>query len=341
MSAESTAKKRSRSTLSALTEQRDEPLWIRRASGAIEQGTELLLQRRRPAWTIAIVRILFGLTLLGWTVTMAVDTNDLLGADAVVPPSFASQDGWRWFDLDSTGAAWTAIVVLLVASIAITVGWRPTVWLLLSFVLLVAIQRRNPLILNSGDLLLRDFAVLLALMPTGAALSVDRWRRHGRAALRTAPLVAPWGLRLMQLQMMTIYFFAFWSKSGETWREGTAVSTVFRIEDITRFDVPEWLSANVLIIAMLTWGALAIELALALLLWAKRLRPLLIALGIMLHLFIDLFVIVGFFGPLMVVGLLSFADAGWVDRVVERRWRTRDVKQPTESADPAEQVEVS
>ncbi len=297
-----------------------------RSSAAIERGTDRLLQRRRPAWPLAVIRVMYGVILLGWTITMSFDAEDLLGSDALTPSRFATQGRWRWFDLDSTGAIWVALAALALAAVAIIVGWRPTLWFLLAFILLVAVQRRNPVILNSGDLVIRNFALLLALCPTGAALSVDRWRRHGRSALRTAPLVAPWGLRLLQLQMMVIYFFAFWSKSGDLWRDGTAVSTALRIGDLTRFDVPDWLTGNVLIIAVFTWGALLIEVGLAFLLWVRPLRPVLIVLGISLHLFIDLFIVVGFFGPLMVTGLMAFSDANWIDRVVDRvagRFRPR------------------
>jgi hypothetical protein len=77
---------------------------------------------------------------------------------------------------------------------------------------------------------------------------------------------------------------------------------------------------NVVAIAVVTWGTLALELCLAMLLWVKRLRPALIVSGFALHLFIDVFVLVGFFGPLMMMGLLSFADADWIDRLVARRF---------------------
>ena len=164
--------------------------------------------------------------------------------------------------------------------------------------------------------------VLIFFMPTGAALSVDRWRRHGRGALWTAPDVAPWGLRLIQLQLCVVYFFAFWSKGGDLWHNGTAVSTVFRIDDITRFGSPGWLTTNVALIGLFTWGTLAIELALTTLLWARRLRPVLIGLGFLLHFFIDVFVLVGFFGPLMMIGLLSFADADWLERRIAARRAT-------------------
>ena len=56
------------------------------------------------------------------------------------------------------------------------------------------------------------------------------------------------------------------------------------------------------------------------LLWVKRLRPLLIVLGLSLHVLIDMFIIVGFFGPLMVTGLMAFTDADRIDRFVQRRW---------------------
>jgi hypothetical protein len=295
------------------------PPRLERTRSPFKPAIHTLFQRKRPAWPIAIMRILFGLVVFGWTATMAVDVGSLLGSDALVPIEFASQGGWNWFALESTGAVWVAIGVLLIASVAITLGWRPTEWLVLTFVLLVAVQRRNPVILNSGDVLLRNFALILAFMPTGAALSLDRWRRHGRGALWTAPNVAPWGLRLIQLQLCVVYFFAFWSKGGDLWHNGTAVSTVFRIDDITRFGSPGWLTTNVVLIGLFTWGTLAIELALTTLLWARRLRPVLIGLGLLLHFFIDVFVLVGFFGPLMMIGLLSFADADWLERRIATR----------------------
>lgn len=278
-----------------------------------------LLFDRRPAWTIAMVRVLYGSMLLAWTVSSLVDAGTWFASDGPVPPRFATTGGWTIADLDTTGTAVVALVVLLLAGVAIVVGWHPTPWLVLSFLLLVAVQRRNPLILNSGDLILRNLALLLAFCPTGAALSVDRWRRHGRDSLWTAPLVAPWGLRLVQLQMIVVYFFAFWSKSGSTWHNGTAVSTALRLDDLQRIGAPWFMTDNVPIVAMLTWGALAIELALALLLWYRPARFALIVLAILLHSMIDGLMLVGFFGPVMVIGLLSFVDAGWLDHRISER----------------------
>lgn len=273
---------------------------------------------RRSAWPLAVARIIIGLAILGWAFTMLFDIGPLLGSDALVGPEFAS-DLNRYLPLDSTATVSIALALLMVAAVSIIVGWRPTIWLLVAFVLLVAIQRRNTMILNSGDIILRNLTLLLALTPTGAALSLDRVRKYGRNALWTSAKVAPWGIRLIQLQMMVVYFFAFWSKTGDLWKSGTAVSTAFRLQDLQRVGQLDILVDNIWIVAMLTWSTLVVELALGMLLWVKRLRPLLIVFGVLLHLMIDTFVLVGFFGPAMVAGLMTFLDADRLDGTMRNR----------------------
>lgn len=298
---------------------------------AVGRALDRLLWRPRPAWPLAIARILFGLVLLAWTVTLMLDASTFLSDDGAVGPEFAGRDGWRWFDLDTTTSAWIALIALVATAVCIVVGLFPGVALVAAFVLLVAVERRNPLIINSGDLVLRNFALLLAFTPSGAALSVDRWRRHGRSSLWTSPRVAPWGLRLVQLQVVVVYFFAFWSKSGESWRNGTAVSTALRLDDLQRFPAPAFMIEMVIAVAVLTWGALAVELALAALLWCKPLRPLLLVLALGLHLSIGGLMLVGFFGPAMFVGLFTFLDGDRLDDVVARR---RPAPTPTEQDGP-------
>ena len=272
----------------------------------------------RTAWPLAIARVLTGLAILLWTTTMALDVGPLLGNDGLVGVEFA--DGLdRYLPLDTTFTVSLALVALGLVAIAIIVGWRPSFWFVVAFVLLVAIQRRNTMIPNSGDIILRDLTLLLALTPTGAAMSVDRVRRHGRGAFWTSSMVAPWGLRLVQLQMIVVYFFAFWSKGGGLWRNGTAVSTAFRLQDLQRFGELSVFVDDIWFVAFLTWSTLAVELALAALLWVKRLRPYLIVLGIALHVMIDTFMLVGLFGPAMIAGLMTFLDADRLDRLVQRR----------------------
>ena len=289
----------------------------------------------RPAWPLAIARVLLGVAILGWAVTMTVDVSTFLSDDGLVPTANA-HTGWRWIPLDSPSSARLALAALVGASIAIIIGWRPTVWLVVAFALLVAIQRRNPYITNSGDLVLRDLALLLAFCPTGAALSVDRIRRDGRRAFFTSALVAPWGTRLVQLQMMVVYLFAVRSKNGSSWSDGSAVSTAFRLDDLQRFGPVQILIDNVTVVALITWSTLIVELALGTLLWSKRLRPALIVLGVLLHLTIDASMLVGFFGLAMIAGLMTFLDADWIERVAQRRRQRVDAGPGTVGADADE-----
>jgi Vitamin K-dependent gamma-carboxylase len=302
-------------------------------TSAVREFGRRVFIAERPAWPLAIARIVIGVAILGWAVSMSFDVDAFLSDDGLIAKDLADR-AWPWIPLDSEASVRIALATLIAAAIAIIAGWRPTIWLVVGFILLVSIQRRNPFILNSGDLILRNLTLLLAFCPTGAALSVDRVRRHGRAALFTSAHVAPWGMRLVQLQMMVVYLFAFRSKSGDEWTNGSAVSIVFRLTDLQRFGQLSFLVENVAIVAFLTWSTLIIELALGTLLWAKRLRPTLIVLGVLLHLMIDGLVLVGFFGIAMIAGLMTFLDAERIDRWMQRR-RTQPSGAVDESANAA------
>ena len=134
-------------------------------------------------------------------------------------------------------------------------------------------------------------------------------------------MVAPWGLRLVQLQVMVVYLFAFWSKSGNEWREGIAVSTALRLRDLQRFGQLDVLVENIWIVAALTWGTLVVELMLGTMLWCKPLRPLLIVLGVLLHLSIGGLMLVGFFGLTMIAGLMTFLDGDAIEASMHARRR--------------------
>jgi Vitamin K-dependent gamma-carboxylase len=296
-------------------------------SAALRDFGHRLFVAERPAWPLAIARIVIGVAILGWAVSLSFDVDVFLTNDGLVSNDLAGPT-WPWIPLDSEASVRIALAALIGAAIAIIVGWRPTIWLFVGFILLMSIQRRNPLILNSGDLILRNLTLLLAFCPTGAALSVDRMRRYGRSALFTSSLVAPWGTRLVQVQMMVVYLFAFRSKSGDEWSNGSAVSIVFRLDDLQRFGELSVLVDNVIVVAFLTWSTLIIELALGTLLWVKRLRPPLIVFGVLLHLMIDGLVLVGFFGLAMIAGLMTFLDAERIDR-----WMKRRARQPSNVGD--------
>jgi hypothetical protein len=155
------------------------------------------------------------------------------------------------------------------------------------------------------------------LAPSGAALSLDRRLavRRGRVDPGDVPLRAPWVLRLLQIQLSILYLSAVWFKvGGETWRDGTAVSYALRIENLQRFPLPDALTTSELASNVLTFGTLAIELSLGLLVWNRRLRPWILLAGVSLHLGIDYAIRVGFFSYAILVLYIAFIPPETMDR---------------------------
>jgi uncharacterized membrane protein YphA (DoxX/SURF4 family) len=279
--------------------------------------------------TLALFRIGFAVIVIAWTISLAPALYSFYGDEGILP---AHPDGgrgaWGLLQLDSSVAAVTILyLLLLVAGFCLAFGFKTRLAAVIVFVCLVSFGRRNPWVLNSGDLLIFVLAFYLMLAPSGAALSVDRWLK-ARSRFWEFPMRAIWPLRLIQVQVSLLYFFAVWEKvRGETWNDGTAVSYAFRLEDLERFPVPGFVTDSLLLVNLLTYGTLAIELALAILVWNGKLRPWVLLLGVMLHLGIAYAVRVGFFSSAAVVGYIAFLPpatvSAWLYRLRDRTARSR------------------
>jgi hypothetical protein len=111
----------------------------------------------------------------------------------------------------------------------------------------------------------------------------------------------------MQVQLSLIYLATVRVKmSGQAWPQGTAVSYALRLKDMLILPTPHWVSTNALLMNAATWGTLALELAIGILVWNRRLRPWVLAGGVVMHLLIMIAIGVGFFAPAMFVLYLAF-----------------------------------
>ncbi len=262
--------------------------------------------------SLAVVRIAFGLVAFAWTVALTPDLSAFFSSAGIVPGQPRTGGVWGLLGIAPGG---TAVVVVyaatLVASLALAAGWLTRLAAVVVFVGLLSFERRNPWVFNSGDGLLRVIAFYLMLAPAGAALSVDRWRR-GREHFWEFPERAPWALRLMQLQLSVIYLAGVWEKvQGGTWNDGTAVSYALRVSDLAALPVPAFLSHSPVVVNLLTFGTLAAELALGILVWNRGLRRWVLLGGVAFHLSIAWAIRVGFFSVGMLVLYLAFVDPEW------------------------------
>jgi hypothetical protein len=279
--------------------------------------------------TLALFRIAFGIVVVAWTISLAPALYSFFTDDGILPGHPDNGSGaWGLLQLDSSATAVTILYLfLLVGSLCLLVGFRTRLAAVVVFVCLVSFSRRDPWVLNSGDLLIFVLAFYLMLAPSGTALSVDRWL-GSRRRFWEFPKRSIWPLRLIQVQVSLLYFFAVWAKvRGTTWNDGTAVSYAFRLEDLERFPVPGFLTDTVVLVNLLTYGTLGVELALAILVWNGKLRPWVLLLGVGLHLGIDYAVRVGFFSFAALVAYIAFLPpetvSSWVYRVRDRMARSR------------------
>lgn len=268
-----------------------------------------------PTSTLAVVRIAYGALVLAWCGFMSFDLMAFFSSSGMLEERVARPFTWtvlEWFPSDV--ALVTCFVLLAVAAACVLVGWHTRLATVVVAVLLLSFERRNLVVLNSADSLLRLIGIFLMFAPAGAALSVDRWRR-ARDRFWEFPERAPWALRLVQLQISALYLFTVWLKvQGETWNEGTAVSYSLRITEVARFEVPISISTSALVSNLLTYGTLAVELSLALLIWNRRARPWVIAAGVALHLSIQATILVGLFSVTVFVGYLAFTPPETMSR---------------------------
>jgi hypothetical protein len=269
----------------------------------------------RSVAPLAFLRIALGLLIACWGLSLLPDARAFLGPEGVLPdvPEVRARIGilqvWR-----TDTAAVVVVASLIPAGLAVAAGIATRWATVLSYVLLLSVSRRDPWMLNSGDALLRHATLFLAFTPAGSVLSVDRWR-HARERFWEVPHAAPWGLRLVQIQIATVYAFSVFEKlRGTAWTGGTALADAWRITDVARFGVPLPIYDSMLLTNVLTFSTLVIELALAVLLWNRRARPYVVAAGIALHLGIEVTMAVGFFSLTAVSMYLSFTEGETAER---------------------------
>jgi hypothetical protein len=275
---------------------------------------------------MALVRIAWGLVSAVWALSLLPDVDPFLTDGAMRYDRGRGAGSWNPLDwIDWSQAPLVTTVLLLVAGLATAVGYRTRLASAASALSMIALLRTNTTIFNSGDLVLRQIGVAVALASAGLVLSLDARRTRGSLLPSPAVLRAPWALRLLQLQVAVGYALSAWAKlRGPSWHDGTALAQALRIEDLQRLTPPEWLFEQNVVLNLLTWSTVAFEASFAFLVWNRRLRPWVLGLGAAFHLGIDVFFDVGFFSIAMWIAYLAFIPPDVADRWVA--WIARTLR---------------
>jgi hypothetical protein len=170
--------------------------------------------------------------------------------------------------------------LLLVSAALLTVGAWTRISAVATWLLAEQLYRYDPTFANGGDLVIRAFLFLGMLSGWGEAYSIDAWRRRRAALMAGATAIPPfrriaaWPLRLMMVQLTIIYFVNGALKTGDAWRNGTALYYALNLDHFYRVpaqNVVTWLQW-VGVLPVLTWLTRYWELCFPLALLGAALR---------------------------------------------------------------------
>lgn len=179
--------------------------------------------------SLALLRIGLALTILADLFTRAGDLTAHYTDAGVLPRSVLEggilQPGYWSIHALSGSPVVQGILFLIAAVSAITMlfGYHSRLATIASWVLLISVQNRNPLLIFAADDVLRAVMFWAMFLPLGAAYSVDRAMN---TATRPVPLRILSGATLaLMAQQCFIYIFSavFKTTNAAWWPNGTAV----------------------------------------------------------------------------------------------------------------------
>jgi uncharacterized membrane protein YphA (DoxX/SURF4 family) len=320
---------------------------------------------------LALMRILLTVALLAdQLIQYAPHIGEFYGPDGVAPAGLWDADRlgeWRisylFFGTDHLLILYPAFGLWVLVTLLFLVGWH-TRWMNLGCWLMTrCFLERNPNIVYGADDVLQAGLFLLLLTPCGAAWSLDARRNRQRGLLQGPAWVAPWSLRILQIQLCLIYCTsgmaklkgnhwadAFWTTwpDGFTlplaldrlrgwianpkrewpqgaWWDGTAIHYVLNDTTMARWS-PAQFALPFWMTQIMTYVTVWWELLFPLLVLKRWTRTLALLFGLMFHIGILMTVDIGWFGYYM----LSFY-AVWVPDEFWARWDSK----PAVEGDPA------
>lgn len=217
---------------------------------------------------------------------------------------FFGEDGLPAAQFASTGPHTLAIlwgvpphallVVGIVGALGFAAGIFPRACGLVAFLIHFSLQQRNGFWADGSDNLVRCMLFWLLLAPLG---------RPGPAPI--------WPLRFCQLQVVSLYAASgLFKTEGSNWWNGTALYWVLSDARYQRFPLDDLLATPIgqFLCNVGTWGTLAVELSLPILLLVPRTRRIALVIGVAFHLGILATLRIGLFTPVVLVSYLAFLE---------------------------------
>ena len=294
-------------------------VWLRQyVNGCLEAWHRFWFEPA-DAFMLGIIRLLGGWMLFYNLAVWTMDLEAFFGDNGLQPLSAVKAlyvnrpifSFWLW-----TGDQylWPMHIACLVISAMFCLGFATRLTSILSFLITISYSQRVPIANFGFDQILGMLCLYLSVGPSGAAVSVDSLIRRwwlGRKGLVDAPrkfASARVAMRLIQLHLCAIYFWAGFAKlKGPSWWTGEAMWRVIANEEYQTMDLTwmAWVPWLPFLIAHVT---IAWEIFFIVLVWNPKFRPLMLFMGVLMHVGIGAFLGMWTFGLIMAFAYLAFSD---------------------------------
>ena len=268
---------------------------------------------------LAALRILFAILIL---IDLFIRARYLstFYTDAGVMPRWALaehfQGYWKW-SLHAMSGSKEIIGFLFfahaVAALLMGIGYRTRLFTIITWVLTVSLINRSEFMLQGFDEVLKVMLFWMIFLPIGRVWSADQWRR---ALPRPSnPVKFSAATVAILTQVIFIYFFSALLKTDAQWRtDGTAIYYALSIDTMAKGPA-QWLLQYPALMKVLTFGVFYLELLGPILLlvpfYIARIRTVMVALFMGMHMGLWFFIMTGPFSFLNMASMVIFLPYGF------------------------------
>ncbi|MGW6723981.1 HTTM domain-containing protein [Streptomyces sp. NPDC054995] len=305
-----------------------------RVRGAVRHAWALLTERPLSLYSIAVLRIGYGLLYLVFLLREFPHRDEIWGPGSPWTPDLVRQlfDQTGWVSVltlsDSRLYFELCYAAALVVSVLFLLGWRTRAVSVLFAVVVASFHARSIFMTDGGDNLVLLMALYLVLTASGRRWSLDA-RRAGRASgRRWLPSLPPrlgdarrtlvtavhnCGLLVIGVQVCFLYGAAgLYKVQGGTWGAGTALHYVLNLDLFQPWPVlSHWADEQALAIAVVGYLTVLLQVAFPFVLFGRLKYP---VLTMLLGMHIGIAVLMGlplFSGAMIIADAVFLPDRFW------------------------------
>ncbi len=186
--------------------------------------------------SLGVFRIALGILLLADLLMRLVDLEAHYTDDGLMPRSVLIQQVWIEGDISLHTLFGTSFFIAVLMgiqilfSLLIIFGIQSRISITLSWILLISLHSRNPLILSGGDTLLRLMLFWSIFLPLHHRFSLFLTSDLPKNESPHLGNYFSLGTMGFILQMICLYLCSGWLKNGEDWKHGMAVYYVLNLD---------------------------------------------------------------------------------------------------------------